>query len=387
MKLHEYQAKKLLSEHGVDLVSGKIAYTPKEAFDIASNLKDEGFYIKAQSSKVKKNAVFSSLKASNEVAQTMYVKTPKEVEKMASFMLGNTLFDDDYEEHEVRKVFVEKAYDIEKSMYLSVMVDSKKQSLVIISSLDVDKKEFVYEEITTATRPKISSFRRIFEVFKLSPKYVMQGKELLKSIYKALVAIDALKIEVTELIITKSGDLLVKEVDVFFDDASLSRQKEISSMIDLSEMSGEQELAYKWDVRYIPFKGNISVMANGVGLGLALADMINLGGGEIAHLIDIGWNANQTKIAKAFQLVLRSINVDGLLIYVYGGSLRCDEVAKGIISVLKELSLEIPLVIRLGGTNEDIAKNLLKSSGLPMIIADDMATAAEQVVNSIERSK
>ncbi len=382
MKLHEYQVKKILSEHEVNVVLGNIAYTPNEAFKIASEIKGNGFFVKAQSIGLGPNSVFLTKNKTEVIPKTVSAMTPKDVLNWSSFMFGNILFADG-KEQEIRKVYIEKSYKIKKTMYLSMMYDSKKQSLVFVS-FDGAKGKTVIETVTTSSRPKIDVFRKVFMGLGLESQYLPQVKELLKSLYKALITLDILKIEITELILTNDNNLLVKEVDVFFDEASSSRQKEIFDLIDLSEMTKEKELAYKWGVRYIPYTGNISVMTNGVGLGLAIADTIKLSGGNPAHIIDIGWNADKTRIVKAFQLVLRSSEIDGLLIYVYGGSLHCDEVARGIIAAIKEMSLEMPLVVRLGGTNEDIAENLLKSSGLPIIIAKDIASSCDLIVKKIE---
>ncbi len=386
MKLHEYQVKKLLSNYGVNIVKGGVAYTPSEAYDIAYSLGKSQFYVKAQSISVDKEAEFLSQNKVESVSRTTSAMTHMDVMHWAKFMLGNKLFDKEGKEQEIRKVYIEKAYTIKHSMYLSLMFDYKTQSLMLISS-DNSRSSVVKEKIPLTSHIKLSLLRKIFVGLGLDKQYISQIKSLFKAMYKAFIALDILKLEISELILTSADEILVKEVDVFFDESSLYRHKNLQDIIDFSEMSKEQELAYKWGTRYIPHTGNISIMTNGIGLGLALADMISLCGGEVAQIIDIGWNADRNKISRSFQFALRSVKVDGLLIYVYGGSLHCDEVARGIITAVKEMSLDIPFVVRLGGTNEELANNLLASSGLPIIISQDMASSSEQIVDFVRKKQ
>ena len=382
MKIHEYQAKSVLARYGVPVPRGEVTFTPGEAPDIAARLGTSVTVVKAQ--------IHAGGRGKG--GGVKLAKLPAEAEVLTRQMLGMTLVTHQTgpEGRKVGRVLIEQGLDIARELYLSIVIDRSVAAPVVIASaaggMDI-------EEVAAKTPDKILRLtinrgtgvipfqaRQLAFGMGLDGPQASKFTKVLESIYRAFIDTDASMIEINPLIVTKAGDLLALDAKVMFDDNALYRHSDLKELRDLSEEDPLEVEASKFSLNYIRLDGNIGCMVNGAGLAMATMDIIKLSGGEPANFLDVGGGANAEQIKNAFRLLMADANVKAVLINIFGGILRCDVLAQGVIAAVKELGVPVPIVIRMEGTNVDEGKRMLKESGLNFATADSMGDAATTVV-------
>jgi succinyl-CoA synthetase beta subunit len=381
MKIHEYQAKTILARHGVPVPRGEVAFTPPDAREIASRLGGL-VVVKAQ--------IHAGGRGKG--GGVKIAKNADEAEKIAKDMFGMTLVT-----HQtgpagrtVSRVLVEEGLQMSRELYLSVVLDRAAGKLVMMASaaggMDIEEVAAKTPEkiVRVAVEPGVGlvpfEARRLGFAIGLDGPQVTKGVKLMTALYEAFLATDASLVEINPLVVTASGDLLALDAKMNFDDNALFRHADIRELRDLSEEDPLEIEASKFSLNYIHLDGNIGCMVNGAGLAMATMDIIKLAGGEPANFLDVGGGANAEQIRNAFKILMSDKNVKAVLINIFGGILRCDVLAQGVIAAVKELGVPVPIVIRMEGTNVDEGKRLLRDSGMNFTTADDMAQAAQKVV-------
>ena len=389
MKIHEYQAKSVLARDGVPVPRGEVAFSPAEAGEIARRLGGDIVVVKAQ--------IHAGGRGKG--GGVKLAKSADEAEQIAKQMLGMTLVTHQTgpEGRKVGRVLIEEGLQIERELYLSVLIDRTHGAPVFIASaaggMDI-------EEVAATEPEKILNeviHRGIgvvpFEGRKLAFGMGLNGAaatkftKVLDAIYKAFIDTDASMIEINPLILTKNGDLLALDAKVTFDDNALYRHPDLRDFRDLTEEDPLEVEASKFNLNYIRLDGNIGCMVNGAGLAMATMDIIKLSGGEPANFLDVGGGANAEQIKNAFRILMADKNVKAVLINIFGGILRCDVLAQGVIAAVKELGVPVPIVVRMEGTNVEEGKRMLKESGLKFATADSMGEAADTVVKLAKEQK
>jgi succinyl-CoA synthetase beta subunit len=382
MKIHEYQAKSVLARFGVPVPRGEVAFSAAEAGEIAKRLGGDIAVVKAQI-----HAGGRGKGGGVKVARSL-----AEVEQLAQQIIGMTLVTHQTgpEGKKVGRVLIEEGLQIDRELYLSILVDRAAACPVIIASAagGMDIEEVAAKEPEKILREYVHRGTGIipFEARKLAfgmglpAGSVNKFVKLLESIYRAFIETDASMIEVNPLILTKSGDLLALDAKVTFDDNALYRHADLRDLRDVSEEDPLEVEASKFSLNYIRLDGNIGCMVNGAGLAMATMDIIKLAGGEPANFLDVGGGANAEQIKNAFRILMADKNVKAVLINIFGGILRCDVLAQGVIAAVTELGVPVPIVIRMEGTNVEEGKRMLKDSGLNFTTADSMGEAADVVV-------
>ena len=388
MKIHEYQAKSVLARFGVPVPRGEVAFAPVEAGQIARRLGTSVVVIKAQ--------IHAGGRGKG--GGVKLAKSPDEAEQLAKHMLGMTLVTHQTgpEGRKVGRVLVEEGLQIERELYLSILIDRAAARPVVIASasggMDIEEvaarepERILREYVAPGTGIVAFQARKIAFGMGLDAAPVQKLVKLLDALYRAFVETDASLIEINPLIVTKSGDLLALDAKVTFDDNALYRHPDLRDLRDLSEEDPLEVEASKFSLNYIRLDGNIGCMVNGAGLAMATMDIIKLAGGEPANFLDVGGGANADQIRNAFKILMSDKNVRAVLINIFGGILRCDVLAQGVIAAVKELGVPVPIVIRMEGTNVQEGKELLKESGLNFTTADSMGEAAEKVVSLAGRA-
>jgi succinyl-CoA synthetase beta subunit len=383
VKIHEYQAKSVLARFGVPVPRGEVASSAAEAGAIARRLGGDISVVKAQ--------IHAGGRGKG--GGVKIAKSPGEAEQLAKTMIGMTLVTHQTgpEGKKVGRVLIEEGLQIERELYLSVLIDRGAAAPVIIASAagGMDIEEVAAKEPEKILREVIDRGTGIvpFQARKLAFGMGLPGPvankfvKLLDSIYKAFIETDASMIEINPLILTSGGDLLALDAKVTFDDNALYRHPDLRDFRDLSEEDPLEVEASKFALNYIRLDGNIGCMVNGAGLAMATMDIIKLSGGEPANFLDVGGGANAEQIKNAFRILMMDTNVKAVLINIFGGILRCDVLAQGVIAAVKELGVPVPIVIRMEGTNVEEGKRLLKESGLNFATADSMGEAADTVVS------
>src|SRR5688572_4976950 len=388
MKIHEYQAKAILAKHGVPVPRGEVATTAAEAGAIAGRLGGDIVVVKAQ--------IHAGGRGKG--GGVKLAKSAEEAERIAGEMLGMTLVTHQTgpEGRVVSRVLVEEGLQMSRELYLSLVLDRASGKPVMMASaaggMDI-------EEVAAATPEKIVKVyiepgvglvpfeaRQIGFAIGLDGPQVGKAVKLLSSLYDAFVATDASLVEINPLVVTASGDLLALDAKVNFDDNALYRHPDLRDLRDLGEEDPLEIEASKFSLNYIHLDGNIGCMVNGAGLAMATMDIIKLAGGEPANFLDVGGGANADQIRNAFKILMSDRKVRAVLINIFGGILRCDVLAQGVIAAVKELGVPVPIVIRMEGTNVQEGKELLKESGLNFTTADSMGEAAEKVVSLAGRA-
>jgi succinyl-CoA synthetase beta subunit len=381
MKIHEYQAKTILARHGVPVPRGEVAFTASDAREIASRLGGV-VVVKAQ--------IHAGGRGKG--GGVKIAKNADEAERIAKDMFGMTLVT-----HQtgpagrtVSRVLVEEGLQMSRELYLSVVLDRAAGKLVMMASaaggMDIEEVAAKTPEkiVRVAVEPGIGlvpfEARRLGFAIGLDGPQVTKAVKLLTALYEAFLATDASLLEINPLVVTASGDLLALDAKMNFDDNGLFRHADIRELRDLSEEDPLEIEASKFSLNYIHLDGNIGCMVNGAGLAMATMDIIKLAGGEPANFLDVGGGANAEQIRNAFKILMSDKNVKAVLINIFGGILRCDVLAQGVIAAVKELGVPVPIVIRMEGTNVDEGKRLLRESGMNFVTADDMNEAAEKVV-------
>jgi succinyl-CoA synthetase beta subunit len=382
VKIHEYQAKAVLSRFGVPVPRGEVAFSAAEAGEIARRLGSSIAVVKAQ--------IHAGGRGKG--GGVKIAKSPAEVERLAGQMLGMNLVTHQTgpEGKKVGRVLVEEGLEIDRELYLSILVDRASQSPVVIASaaggMDIEDvaartpEKIITETVHRGTGIVPFEARKVAFAIGLDGPLAVRMTKVLESIYRAFTETDASMVEINPLIVTKGGDLLALDAKVSFDDNALYRHPDLKDLRDLTEEDPLEVEASKFSLNYIRLDGNIGCMVNGAGLAMATMDIIKLAGGEPANFLDVGGGANAEQIKNAFRILMMDKNVKAVLINIFGGILRCDVLAAGVIAAVKELGVPVPIVIRMEGTNVDEGKRMLKESGLNFTTADSMGEAATRVV-------
>ena len=389
MNIHEYQAKQLLAKYGVAVPDGKVAYTAPEAEAVAKDLGGPVWVVKAQ--------IHAGGRGKG--GGVKVVKTVEDVRDAANQMLGMQLITHQTgpQGKEVKRVYVEQGCDIERELYLSFLIDRATSRITVMASTEGGMD---IEEVAAKTPEKILKVtidpvigmqpfhaRQLAFGLGLEGKQVGSAVKLMLGMYKAFGALDASLVEINPLVVTAQGDVMALDAKMNFDDNALFRQKEVSELRDEDEEDPAELEAAKHDLNYIKLDGNIGCMVNGAGLAMSTMDIIKLYGGEPANFLDVGGGATKERVTTAFKLILSDANVEGILVNIFGGIMRCDVIAEGVVAAAREVSLNVPLVVRLEGTNVDLGKNILAQSGLPIVSADDLGDAAEKVVKAVKEAQ
>jgi succinyl-CoA synthetase beta subunit len=382
MKIHEYQAKAILSRYGVPVPRGEVVLTAADARDAAARLGSDVVVVKAQ--------IHAGGRGKG--GGVKLARSPEEAVALAGRMIGMTLVTHQTgpDGRVVSRVLIEEGLQMTRELYLSIVLDRASGRPVIMASasggMDI-------EEVAAKTPEKIVRVhvepgvglvpfqaRRLAFGIGLEAAHVNKAVKLITALYDAFVATDASLVEINPLVVTAAGDLLALDAKMNFDDNALYRHADLRELRDLGEEDPLEVEASKFSLNYIRLDGNIGCMVNGAGLAMATMDIIKLAGGEPANFLDVGGGANAEQIRNAFRILMSDRNVRAVLINIFGGILRCDVLAQGVIAAVKELGVPVPIVIRMEGTNVDEGKRLLRESGMNFTTADSMDEAAERVV-------
>jgi len=385
MNIHEYQAKELLKEFGAPVPKGVVIYDIKEVSQKIKTLDTNNLIVKAQ----------IHAGGRGKAGGIKLVKTNEELIKEASNMFGKILITHQTgaKGKKVKRLYIEEGTEIQKEFYLSCLVDRESSKIAFISSteggMEIEKvaKQNPEKIITTKfeMNDKVANhdFENIIKVFKLDATQRNQAKKLINSIFNLLIQKDANLIEINPLIVTKSANLCCLDAKISFDDSAMFRRPEILKLRDFNEENPIEIEAREHNLAYIKLNGTIGCMVNGAGLAMATMDIIKLYGKEPANFLDVGGGASKEKVAKAFKIILSDKNVKGILINIFGGIMRCDVLAKGVVEAAKETKLGVPLVVRLAGTNFEEGKKILNKSNLKILSATDLNDAAKKIVEVV----
>ena len=386
MNIHEHQAKQILKKYGASVPKGDFAFTVNELIEKAKKIKTEKYVLKAQIHAGGRGKA-GGVKILNNI---------EELTDAAKEMLGKTLITHQTGPNgkEVKRLYIEESSKIKKEFYLSCLIDRASSKIAFISS---DQGGMDIEEVAKKSPEKIittkvdyledideESCKKIIKIFNLKDNATQQGINLIKSIYKMFISTDANLVEINPLILTEDDNLICLDAKMNFDDNSIFRQPEIQSLRDLNEEDPSEIEASKHDLAYIKLDGSIGCMVNGAGLAMATMDIIKLFGQEPANFLDVGGGASKEKVSAAFKIILSDPNVKGILINIFGGIMRCDILAQGVVEAAKEININVPLVVRLAGTNYKEGKLILDNSGLKIISASDLSDAASKIVKAIK---
>jgi succinyl-CoA synthetase beta subunit len=382
VKIHEYQAKAVLARFGVPVPRGEVAFSSAEAGDIARRLGGDIVVVKSQ--------IHAGGRGKG--GGVKVARSAAEAEQVAKQMIGMTLVTHQTgpEGKKVGRVLIEEGLQIDRELYLSIVIDRASASPVVIASaaggMDIEEvaasepEKILKEQIDAGTGVVAFQARKLAFGMGLPAGSVSKFVKLVDAVYKAFTETDASMIEINPLILTKGGDLVALDAKVSFDDNALYRHADLKELRDISEEDPLEVEASKFSLNYIRLDGNIGCMVNGAGLAMATMDIIKLAGGEPANFLDVGGGANAEQIKNAFRILMADKNVKAVLINIFGGILRCDVLAQGVIAAVTELGVRVPIVIRMEGTNVEEGKRLLRESGLNFTTADAMGEAAEKVV-------
>ena len=388
MNIHEYQAKELLRKYGVAVPRGGVAYTADEAVKVANELGGPVWVVKAQ--------IHAGGRGKG--GGVKVTKSIDEVKSLAGQMIGMTLVTHQTGPggKEVSRVYVEDGCDIARELYLGILIDRATSCITIMASteggMDIEEvaaktpEKILKVAIDPATGLQAFHARKIAYGLGLEGDQVKSAVKFLYGMYDAFISLDASIVEINPLVVTGAGEVISLDAKMNFDDNALFRHKDIEALRDESEEDAAELEAAKYDLNYITLDGTIGCMVNGAGLAMATMDIIKLYGGEPANFLDVGGGASRERVTAAFKLILSDPNVEALLVNIFGGIMRCDVIAEGVVAAAREVSLTVPLVVRLAGTNVELGKQILEESGLPIIAADDLADAAEKAVKATKEA-
>jgi len=386
MNIHEHQAKKILKKYGAVVPEGVFAFTVDELIEKAKSLKTEKFVLKAQ----------IHAGGRGKAGGVKILNTIEELTDAAKVLLGKTLVTHQTgpEGREVKRLYVEESSNIDKEFYLSCLVDRASSKIAFISS---DQGGMDIEEVANNTPEKIITTKinitdeisnenceKIIKIYNLTDDAKKQAILLIKSVYNMFIGTDANMVEVNPLILTKEKKIICLDAKVNFDSNALFKHPEIIELRDLNEEDPAEIEASKHDLAYIKLDGSIGCMVNGAGLAMATMDIIKLYGKEPANFLDVGGGASKEKVSAALKIILSDKNVKGILINIFGGIMRCDVLAQGVVDAAKEINISVPLVVRLAGTNFKEGKEILDNSGLKLISAENLDDAAQKIVEAIK---
>ena len=395
MNIHEYQAKQLLKGYGAPVAEGVPVLKIEEAEAAAKSLPGPLYVVKSQihaggRGKGKFKELSPDAKGGVRLAKSI-----EEVVKNATEMLGNTLVTKQTGEHgkQVNRLYIEDGADIDRELYLSILVDRSVGRIAFVVSTEggMDIEQVAHDTpekiITVAIDPTAGvtadDVKKLNEALKLSGDAAKDGESLFPILYKAFVEKDMSLLEVNPLIVMTDGHLRVLDAKVSFDGNSLFRHPEIVELRDKSEEDAKEIEASKYDLAYVALDGNIGCMVNGAGLAMATMDIIKLYGAEPANFLDVGGGASKEKVTAAFKIITADPAVKGILVNIFGGIMKCDVIAEGVVAAVKEVGLKVPLVVRLEGTNAELGKKILNESGLTIQAADDLDDAAQKIVAAV----
>ncbi|MDJ1088586.1 ADP-forming succinate--CoA ligase subunit beta [Macrococcoides caseolyticum] len=389
MNIHEYQGKEIFRSMGVAVPNGSVAYTPEEAVEVAKGLKEGVYVVKAQ----------IHAGGRGKAGGVKIAKSLDEVESYAKELLGKVLVTHQTgpEGKEVKRLLVEEGCDIKKEYYLGFVLDRATDSVVLMGSEEGGTE---IEEVAEATPEKIFKevidpvvglmpyqTRRLAFNINIPKESVNKAVKIMLGLYDVFMKKDASIIEINPLVTTGDGEVLALDAKINFDANALFRQKDVMELRDLDEEDPKEIEASKYDLSYIALDGNIGCMVNGAGLAMATMDTINHFGGNPANFLDVGGGATKEKVTEAFKIILGDEKVEGIFVNIFGGIMKCDVIAEGVVAAAKELELTIPLVVRLEGTNVDQGKEILGNSGLAITPASTMAEGAQKIVELVKEAK
>jgi len=386
MNIHEYQAKALLARFGVAIPRGKPAFSVDEALVGADALGGSLWVVKAQ----------IHAGGRGKAGGVKIAKSRDDVRKYAEELLGKTLVTKQTGPagRVIRRLYIEEGIAIARELYLGLLIDRATSRITVIASteggMDIEEvaekhpEKIVKVAIDPATGLMPHHARRISYALGLEGDQIKKAAKFLDAIYRAFVELDASVVELNPLIVTKSGDVMALDAKMNFDDNALYRHKDVAELRDESEEDPTEREAASLELNYVKLDGSIGCMVNGAGLAMATMDIIKLYGGEPANFLDVGGGATRERVTAAFRIILSDPNVKAILVNIFGGIMRCDIIAEGVVAAARELSLRVPLVVRLEGTNVELGKKILAESGLPIVSADDLADAAKKVVGSLK---
>jgi len=397
MNIHEYQAKKLLSKYGVAVLRGGVAYTPAEAEQVAKELGGPVYVVKSQiHAGGRGKGKFKGKET--EGGGVRVVKSVDDVRENANAMLGGVLVTHQTGPagKEVKRVYIEEGCDIKRELYLGMLIDRATSRITIMASteggMEIEEVAAAHpEKILKVAIDPVEGFqqyhgRTIAFGLGLEGKQVGVAVKFMAALYKAFVDLDCSIVEINPLVVTGAGEIICLDAKVNFDDNALFRHKDIEELRDESEEDPAELEAARHSLNYIKLDGKIGCMVNGAGLAMATMDIIKLYGSEPANFLDVGGGATKERVTTAFKLILSDANVEGILVNIFGGIMRCDVIAEGVVAAAREVSLNVPLVVRLEGTNVELGKKIMAQSGLPIIAADNLADAAEKVVKAVKEA-
>ena len=386
MNIHEHQAKQLLKKYGAIVPNGVFAFTVKDLLEKVKLLDSKKLVLKAQ----------IHAGGRGKAGGIKIVDSIHELEKEANSLLGKKLITHQTGPlgKEVKRLYVEEPSNIDKEFYLSCLVDRASSKIAFISS---DQGGMDIEDVAKNNPDKIVTtkidFRedisdedceKIIQIFNLKTDQKLLAAKVVKSIYKLFIDLDSSMVEINPLILTKESQIICLDAKINFDDNALFKHPEISKLRDLDEEDPTEIEASKFDLSYIKLDGSIGCMVNGAGLAMATMDIIKLYGEEPANFLDVGGGASKEKVSEALKIILLDKNVKGILINIFGGIMKCDVLAQGVVDAAKQININVPLVVRLAGTNFEKGKQILDNSGLKIISASDLTSAAEKIVNEIK---
>jgi succinyl-CoA synthetase beta subunit len=386
MNIHEHQAKQLLKKYGAPVSNGVVIYKLEEIKKEITKLNSTNYVLKAQ----------IHAGGRGKAGGVKLIKNISEIENEAKNLFGKTLVTHQTgpEGKKVKRLYIEEASDIEKEFYLSCLVDRDSSKIAFISSteggMDIEKvaidtpEKIITTKVDLAEKIQESDIEKIIKPFNFNEEQKIDANNLVQVLFKILIEKDATLIEINPLIITKKKKILCLDAKMNFDDNAIFRRPDILELRDLNEEDPAEIEASKHDLAYIKLNGSIGCMVNGAGLAMATMDIIKLYGKEPANFLDVGGGATKEKVSAAFKLILSDKNVRGILINIFGGIMRCDVLAEGVVAAAKETNLKVPLVVRLAGTNFKEGKEILDKSGLKILSAVDLNDAAKKIVEAIK---
>ena len=394
MNIHEYQAKTLLKGFGMPVLEGRVARSPEEALIAARTLPGPVIVVKSQIHAGGRGA--GRFKEDpNGKGGVRLVKSPDEAEAAARAMLTHTLITKQtgHSGRVVRRLYIEAGCDIKRELYLSLLVDRSTGRVTIVASqeggMEIEEvaehspEKILHETIDPAIGFSGYIGRKIAAGLGLTGKSAASFSKCVGAAYEAFVKLDCAIIEINPLVVTGAGDLVALDAKVSFDDNALFRHPELEELRDESEEDPKELEAARYGLSYIALDGNIGCMVNGAGLAMATMDIIKLEGAEPANFLDVGGGATKERVVAAFKILLSDPNVEGILVNIFGGIMRCDIIAQAVIEASREVKLHVPLVVRLEGTNVELGQKLINDSGLPIINADDLSDAARKIVAAV----
>jgi len=388
MNIHEYQAKQLLAKYGVAVPRGGVAYTAEEAVEKAKELGGPVWVVKAQ--------IHAGGRGKG--GGVKVVKSLDAVRDTAKAMIGMILVTHQTgsQGKEVKRIYVEEGCDIARELYLSLLIDRATSRVTVMASseggMDIEEvaaktpEKILKVTIDPVTGLRPHHARQLAFGLGLEGNQVRSATKFLSAMYDAFIGLDASLVEINPMVVTGAGDVIALDAKMNFDDNALFRHKDIAELRDEDEEDPSELEAARHDLNYIKLDGNIGCMVNGAGLAMATMDIIQLNGGKPANFLDVGGGATRERVTTAFKLILSDPNVEGILVNIFGGIMRCDVIAEGVVAAAREVSLNVPLVVRLEGTNVELGKEILANSGLPIVTGNDLGDAAVKIVQAVRES-